>query len=155
MESGDSPMIRAWLKRWSLWIALVVVAVLFGGRGQLESEKLADTVDDVAVLSKENRHLVNSLQAAIVESCAQNGNASRRVARETLQEEIHDAKHTDPEVIAAFNLPPAKIEELIAQNVGKLKKRLGRVHAVNCAAQYHISPGSGERRRDNADSSAP
>lgn len=145
-----------WFKRWILWIALVVVAAILAGRGQLESEKLADTVGDVAALTKENRVLVNSLQSAIVESCKQNGNASRRVTRETLQEEIHDAKHPDPEVIAAFNLPPAKIEELIAQSVGKLETRLDRVHAVNCAAQYQISPGSGNRRRDrNLDSSAP
>jgi hypothetical protein len=139
-----------------MWIAVVLVAVYFGGRGQIESEKLADTVDAVAVLTQENHQLVVSLQAAIVESCEKIGNERAQATREQLHEEIIEAEHPDPEVIAAFNLPREKIDELIAENVAKLKTRLDHVKLVNCAAQYHISPGSGDRRRDrNADSSTP
>lgn len=154
---------RAWLKRWSLWIAVILVAAVFGGRGQIEAEKLSGTVEDVAALTKqntaltrENRALVTSLQSAVVESCVENGNASRRVARETLMEEIHAAQHPDPVVLKAFDIPPAKLKELIDANVAKLRLRLSRVKAVNCAEQYQISPGSGNRRRDRTlDSSAP
>jgi myo-inositol-1-phosphate synthase len=139
-----------------MWILVVLAATFFGGRGQIESEKLADTVKDVQVLTKENRHLVTSLQAAIVESCEQIGNERAQAAREQLHEEIVEAEHPDPEVIAAFNLPPEKIDELIAENVAKLKGRLKHIKLVDCASQYHISPGSGARRRDrNVDSSTP
>lgn len=154
---------KSWFKRWALWIAIVAVAAFFGGRGQLQGEELSATVDNVAVLTKksvvlseENRGLVTSLQAAVVESCVENGNAARRAARETLQEEIFDAEHPDPDIIAAFDLPPATLEKLLDENVTKLRKRLGRVKAVNCAEQYRISPGSGDtRRRDRVDSSTP
>jgi hypothetical protein len=149
-------VIKRWLKRWSLWIAIVACAIFFGGRGQIEAEKLSHTVKDVATLTRENRQLVTSLQAAIVESCEQIGNERAQAAREQLHEEIMEAENPDPEVIAAFNLPPEKIDELIAENVAKLKGRLDHIKLVNCAAQYHISPGSGSRRRDqNADSSTP
>lgn len=144
-----------WFKRWVLWIALVAVAAVLAGRGQIESEKLADTVQDVKALTNVNRALVTSLQSAIVESCEENGNASRQVARETLREEIHDARHIDPAIKAAFNLPPAKFQELIDQNVAKLRDRLARVKPVNCEKQYQISPGSGARRQGRLDSSAP
>jgi hypothetical protein len=91
-----------------------------------------------------------------VESCEQIGNERAQAAREQLHEEIMEAENPDPEVIAAFNLPPEKINELIAENVAKLKGRLDHIKLVNCAAQYHISPGSGSRRRDsNAGSSTP
>jgi len=156
MESGDS-MIKRWIKRWWMWVAVVLVAVYFGGRGQIESEKLADTIDAVAVLTQENHQLVVSLQAAVVESCEKIGNERAQAAREQLHEEIMEAEHPDPEVIAAFNLPPEKIDELIAENVAKLKGRLKHIKLVDCASQYHISPGSGAaRRRDrNVDSSTP
>lgn len=110
----------------------------------------------IRVLSQENHQLVVSLQAAIVESCEKIGNERAQAMREQLHEEIMEAEHPDPEVIAAFNLPRDKIDELIAENVAKLKARLDHIKLVNCAAQYHISPGSGDRRRDrNADSSTP
>lgn len=157
MERGDYVMDRfkVWFKRWALWIALVAVAAILAGRGQVESEKLADTVEDVAVLTVINNNLVTSLQAAVVDSCKENGNASRQVARETLKEEISDASNIDPALKAAFNLPPAKLQQLIDENVSKLRLRLSRVHPVNCVRQYQISPGSGERRQDRLDSSLP
>lgn len=129
----------AWVKRWWPWVAIVVVAAFLVGRGQLQSEKLGDTVNDVRALTRENHALVTSLQAAIVESCTVNGNASRKVARETIQEEIHDAENPDPEVIAALHISPALLERLTRENIKKLNSRLDRVKAVDCAAQYRIS----------------
>ena len=154
MESGDS-VIRAWLKRWWPWIAVVVVSMFLVGRSQLQAEQLTDTVNDVQSLTVANRGLVTSLQSAIVESCRKNGNASRKVTRETIEEEKHEAEYPDPAVIAALHIPPALLERLTRENIARLEGRLARVHPVNCAAQYHISPGSGTRRRSDADSSTP
>jgi hypothetical protein len=152
-----------WLRRWWPWVLVVVVSLMLVGRSQLQSEqlgenthRLADTVARVKGLTQENRHLTTSLQSAIVESCEKIGNERAQAQREQLHEEIMEAEHPDPEVIAAFNLPEAKINELIAENVAKLKGRLHHIKLVDCASQYHISPGSGGRRRDsNADSSTP
>jgi hypothetical protein len=142
-----------WLKRWWAWIALVVVAVVLGGRGQIESETLHQTVKEVQAISAVNHGLVTSLHAALVESCEINGNAQRSVQRETLHEEIHAARHIDPAVKKALNLPMAKFEELIDANVAKLRERLGRVKPVDCAQQYQISPGGVDHRQDHLDSS--
>lgn len=153
LEFGDSVThICVWFKRWWMWIIVVIVAAFFGGRGQIESEKLASTVNNVAALTRENRQLVTSLQSAIVESCEKIGNERARAARKQLHEEIVEAENPDPEVIAAFNLPPEKINELIAKNAAKLRARLDQIKLAHCAKQYHISPGSGVRRREqNAD----
>lgn len=105
-------------------------------------------VRKIRQLSADNRALVSSLQSAIVEACETIGNERAVVAREQLHEEIKDAKNPDPVVLEAFDIPPQKLHELIAENVERLEQRLGRVKLTNCAAQYHISPGSGERRRD-------
>lgn len=154
--------VKHWFHRWWPWLVVVIVAAFLVGRSQLQGEELAhngaqlkSTVHRVAVLTKQNRALVNSLQAAVVDSCVENGNAARRVTRETLTEEIHDAKHPDPVVLKAFDIPPAKLQELIDENVKKLQIRRARVRPINCAKQYQISPGSGVRRQDRLDSSTP
>lgn len=142
-----------WLRRWWPWIAVVFVALLLVGRSQLQSEQLSDTVARIQVLTHQNRELTTSLQSAIVEACEKIGNERAQAAREQLHEEIADAKHPDPEVIAAFDLPKDKIDALIAENVAKLEGRLKHIKLVNCAKQYQISPGSGDRRRDRAGNS--
>lgn len=137
-----------WLRRWWPWIAVVFVALALVGRSQQQAEKLSDTVQDVQALSVENRALTTSLQAAIVDACKENGNASRKTDRETLREEIREAKHPDPAVLRAFkSIPPAKLVELINKQVARLEVRLARVAPVKCAQQYQISPGAGARRR--------
>lgn len=141
-------------RRILVYIIITSAFVILSAVAAQTQSELSDAVNDVAALSVSNHGLVTSLQSALVESCEKNGNAQRQVQRETLHEEIHAAKHIDPAIKRAFNIPPAKLDQLIADNVKRLQRRLGRVHAVDCAAQYKISPGSEDRRRGQSDSSS-
>ena len=135
-------------KRFIAYAAVVIVAAFLVGRSQQQAEQLSVTVKKVAGLTAANHGLVTSLQAAIVNSCRENGNQRARVQRESLEEEITKAEHPDPEVVAAFDLPPEKVAELVAENVATLKIRLNRIHLTPCREQYSISPGAGQRRAD-------
>lgn len=144
---------KQWIKRWWPWVVIVLVSMFLVGRGQLQAETLTTTVNQVHSLTVANHKLVTSLQGAIVESCRKNGNASRKVSRETIEEEMNEVEHPDPEVIAALHISAALLERLSEENIDKLNGRLAKLHRVNCAKQYRISPGSGARRRDQMDSS--
>jgi glutamate dehydrogenase/leucine dehydrogenase len=137
-------------KRLIAWVVLVLVFAAGTFFGYREIHKVDDLTHKVAGLSLANHGLVTSLQSAIVESCEENGNSRAEVQRETLQEELQEAKHPDPEAFKALveaGVPAATINALEAKQIGKLKIRLGRVHIANCQSQYRISPGSGARRR--------
>lgn len=145
-------------RRWRRGIVYLLVVTAFSVLTWLAAEQqstLNDTVDQVQELTEENRELTTSLQAAIVESCERIGNERAKVSREQIHEEIFDAQHPDQELIDALNLPPEKIDELIAKQVETLRDRLSRIKLTDCAAQYQISPGSGDRRRGRLDSSSP
>lgn len=141
------------------------MASVLVGRSQLQAEQIGEQADALKPLIARthqltilNHNLVNSLQAAIVESCEQNGNARARVDREQLSEEIREAEHPDPEAFHALveaGIPPRVIRRSEAKERRKLEGRLERVKVVKCAKQYQISPGSGQRRRDRLDSSTP
>lgn len=124
---------------------------------QQNTAEVAATTAQVNHLTNINRALVNSLQAAVVESCEVNGNTRAKVEREQLAEEIHEAEHPDPEAFKALvesGIPEIAILRSERKAIVKLERRLGRVHVVDCATQYQISPGSGKRRR-GSDSSSP
>lgn len=147
----------SWIDRHAVKLTVVLIAFLiclptylvynYSTKVGAVAEQAKQSARNVRQLSDDNRALVNSLQSAIVEACEEIGNARAKVAREQLHEEITDAEHPDPAVIAGFDIDPVKLQELIDENVEKLRQRLARVKVTNCAAQYHISPGSGVRRR--------
>jgi hypothetical protein len=137
----------SWLWRNRAYLALIVVSIFLVGRGQLQSEDIADGQDQIKALTRANHNLVTSLQHAIVEACEKIGNERAKATREQLNEEIREAQAPDPALLNALDLPPSKVDELIAENVAKLKERLAKVKLADCAKQYQISPGSGDRRR--------
>jgi hypothetical protein len=130
---------QSWRRR---VLTLVIIFAVAASAWQIK-EIVQETQSNTA----EVQALTLELHSALVESCQKNGNAARQVARETLKEEIDKAKHPDPATIHALNLPAGLIRRLTAENIGTLEARLERVVPVDCAKQYQISPGSGQRRR--------
>jgi hypothetical protein len=148
----------AWLNRHAAKLLVVSIALLICVPTYLVynyTGKVGDLAQDNQELAEKVDSKVDSLQGAIVESCRINGNARAKVTRETIEEEIDEAEHPDPELIRALRLPPTKIDELIAKRVHRLDNRLDRVQLTNCASQYKIAPGSGDRRREKAGDETP
>lgn len=149
-----------WLKHYWPWLAICLVSIVLVGRGQLQSEQISEQAGQlqhgqaqIRELTLINHNLVNSLQAAIVESCEVNGNTRAKVEREQLNEEIREAEHPNPEAfhaLVAVGVSPEAIRKSEQRALVKYKRRLARVHVVNCQEQYRISPGSGARRRDSS-----
>jgi hypothetical protein len=86
--------------------------------------------------SDETAVFASDLRNALVDSCEINGNAQREVTRQILHEEIADAEHPDPALVAVLGIPPDQLDALIAESVAKFRARLRRVKPVDCAAQY-------------------
>lgn len=152
-------------------LLILPIAVASVARIEIQNDHQADAIkSNVAAVAKANRQLlrisvenrsltvenhslVKNLQAAIVESCEQNGAALRKNSRETLREEIREAEHPNPEALHALieaGVSKTAIFRSQARTVVKLKKRLERIKSVNCEREYQISPGSGERRRSQS-----
>lgn len=144
------------IARYVMPYLIVVLTVISIATVNITLENRAQTNDvreqaaKIRTLTQEARDLATSLQSAVVEACEDNGAALRRVTRETLQEKIHNAENPRPGLVAALGLPREKVEGLLQGNIAKLRARLALVAPIDCAEQYHIGPGSGERRRDSS-----
>lgn len=122
---------QSWRRR---ALTLLIIFAVAAAAWQIR-ETVVETQDNTAQVHT----LTLRLHAALVESCRVNGNAARRVARETLHEEIHKAEHPDKQLIESLHIPPEVLRRLTDESLKTLRERLRRVHAVNCAQQYRIT----------------
>lgn len=113
--------------------------------------QVREIVQETQANTAQVHNLTRSLQSAVIESCEENGNARAEVLREQLHEEVEEARHPNPKAFHALveaGVHPAAIRAIEKEQIVTLDDRLAKIKIANCAKQYHISPGSGNRRRD-------